>query len=92
MGSGELVPAGKGDGLIDKILSEMTIDPVLTLEPHLKVFDGYSSIDGSELKTKYSYASNTEAFDAAAKSLKELIISAGYTNKNGNYIRKEEMK
>ena len=90
--SGEIVPAGKGSGLIPEILSEIKGDTVLTLEPHLKVFDAYASIDGSELKTKYSFGSNDEAFDAACLALKGLLISAGYINKNGIFVRKEELK
>ena len=90
--SGEIVPAGKGSGLIAEILSEIKGDTTLTLEPHLKVFDAYASIDGSELKTKYSFTSNDEAFDAACSALKDLLVSAGYINKNGIFVRKEELK
>ena len=73
-----IVPAGKGIGNIEKILS-MTHASELTLEPHLKVFDGLSALednsksDEEKLKNVYSYSSNDEAFDAACKHLKELI-------------------
>ena len=90
--SGEIVPAGKGDGLISEILSEIRCDTTLTLEPHLKVFGGYASIDSSELKTKYSFSSNGEAFDAAASALKNMLGLSGYINKNENYIRNEDLK
>jgi len=51
--TGEIVPAGYGDGMIDTLIS--MIDPrqdtVLTLEPHLRVFAGYAQIDSQEMKT-----------------------------------------
>ena len=79
--TGELVPAGYGSGKIDKIVESITDDKVLTLEPHLKIFDGYGSIDNIALKNKFCYESNDEAFDAAVSSLKKVLANAGYTEK-----------
>ena len=79
--TGELVPAGHGDGAIDYILDRIAAsgrDTVLTLEPHLKVFSGYGSIDNTVLQTKFSFASNEESFDAAANALKAVLSSCGY--------------
>ncbi|MBR7160014.1 MAG: sugar phosphate isomerase/epimerase [Clostridia bacterium] len=73
-----LVPAGYGDGKIDKMIKLIDRDTVLTLEPHLKVFDGYAEIDGEEMKNKFKFDTNEEAFDFAVKSLKELLIKCGY--------------
>jgi sugar phosphate isomerase/epimerase len=77
--TGELVPAGQGDGQIAKMLGMIDFDTVTTLEPHLKVFSGYSEIDGEKMKHKFSYSSNSEAFGAAAKAFRELLIANGYT-------------
>lgn len=85
--TGEIVPAGHGDGMIDTLIS--MIDPeqdtVLTLEPHLKVFAGYAQIDHQEMKNKYTFASNDEAFDAAANALKEILNKNGYVYTKGGF-------
>ena len=87
--TGEIVPAGHGDGLIDKLVG--MIDPdrdaVLTLEPHLRVFAGYSDIDNQEMKNKYTFANNDQAFDAAVNALKEILINNGYVEVQGGYIK-----
>ena len=61
--TGEIVPAGHGDGLIDTLVSmiDPNQDTVLTLEPHLRVFAGYAQIDNQEMKNKYTFASNDNA-------------------------------
>ena len=72
---GKVVPAGKGEGNLPFILSKFKGD-VLTLEPHLSVFDGFEKLEESEKKTKieqYNYPSSRAAFDAAVNSLKELL-------------------
>ncbi len=78
--SGTLVPAGCGDGKIDELIARIAPedDKVMTLEPHLKVFEGFAEIDGTEMKNKYHFATNEEAFDAAVNALKGLLDNAGY--------------
>jgi len=74
MPDGTVVPAGKGSGNLPYLLSQYK-GTVLTLEPHLAVFAGLDKLEGDE-KSKvgnYAYASNKEAFKAAADALKELI-------------------
>lgn len=71
---GTVVPAGKGIGNIPFLLSQYRGE-VLTLEPHLSVFEGLSELEAGE-KTKmgeYCYPSSRAAFDAAVNALKELI-------------------
>lgn len=87
-----IVPAGEGEGRIGEIIdlvNEKTDDVVyLTLEPHLHVFDAYKDIDEHELKGKYSFKTNREAFDFAVRSLKELLIKHGYErNSNNEWIK-----
>ncbi len=74
----ELVPAGYGDGQIDRLIDGITGDRVLTLEPHLAVFSAYASIDGRPLKNKFRFESSAAAFDAAVAALKKLLNDAGY--------------
>lgn len=86
--TGQLVPAGYGDGRIGDLIEMIgDRDKVLTIEPHLKVFKGYSEIDDTEMKNKFHYASNSEAFDAAVSALKEVIESKGYKYTDGGYVR-----
>ncbi len=83
----ELVPAGYGDGKIFDIISRVKDDKTFTLEPHLRIFDSYKKIDNFELKTKFEFKTNIEAFTFAVKSLKELLVKAGYTEKDRTFIK-----
>ncbi len=74
---GSVVPAGAGIGHIDTILSAFRSGggDVLTIEPHLAVFDGLSGLEreGEEsLIGKYTYRDNDEAFDAACTALRNM--------------------
>lgn len=87
--TGELVPAGYGDGKIDKLISMIPDgdDKTLTLEPHLAVFAGYSEIDNTEMKNKFKFNSNNEAFDAAVNALKAVLEAQGYKKVQGGYAK-----
>lgn len=85
--TGELVPAGEGSGNIDKLVADITIDTVLTLEPHLAIFEGYKSIDNTEMKNKYVFNSNKEAFDCAVNSLKKVLLRNGYKEVDGGFSK-----
>ncbi len=74
----QIVPVGYGDGMYDKILSGLTKDTTLTLEPHLFKFTGYSDIDKKELKPLFSFKDSNESFDAAVNALKTLLKKCGY--------------
>lgn len=72
---GTVVPAGKGVGNIPLLLSRYKGE-VLTVEPHLAIFEGLDRLEAVE-KTRmgeYCYSSPRAAFDAAVNSLKEFII------------------
>ena len=73
MADGSVVPAGKGIGNLPYLLENYK-GSVLTLEPHLSVFDGFDKLETAE-KTKmgYCYPTSRAAFDAAVNALKELI-------------------
>lgn len=83
----ELVPAGEGDGHIPELIASIQDDKVLSLEPHLAVFEGYATIDNTQMKNKYHFASNSQAFDAAANALKQLLIKAGYKETKGGFVK-----
>lgn len=85
--TGELVPAGEGDGRIGELIGAVSRDLVLTVEPHLAVFSSYAQIDGSEMKHKYRFDDSAQAFDAAVNALKGLLERQGWIKKNGGYER-----
>lgn len=83
----ELVPAGYGDGDILGLIKRIEKDTVLTLEPHLAVFEGYASIDNTVMKNKFEFKNNDEAFDFAVVALKSLLEKAGYKETEKGYIK-----
>lgn len=87
-----ILPAGEGEGkigeIIDIINEKCDKTVYLTLEPHLHIFDAYKDIDEHELKGKYTFKTNREAFDFAVKSLENLLIKQGY-GKDENGIWKK---
>ncbi|MBQ9079650.1 MAG: sugar phosphate isomerase/epimerase [Clostridia bacterium] len=86
--TGELVPAGEGDGNISELVRMIDRDTVLTLEPHLKIFGGYEKFDGEKMHHRHHFRTNGEAFDAAVSALKKILTDNGYTEKNGGYVKK----
>ncbi len=87
-----IVPAGEGEGKIGEVLD--TVDAhtdgliYLTMEPHLYLFDAYKMIDEHELKGKYQFKNNREAFDFAVEAFKKLLTKHGYKEgENGIWKR-----
>ena len=86
-GTGELVPAGYGDGDINSLVERIKTDKVLTLEPHLAIFEAYANIDNTEMKHKFHFDSNLSAFTAAANATKTILLNNGYTLKGDKYVK-----
>ena len=69
--NGTIVPAGMGVGCIPELLAVInnarTGDFILTVEPHLRVFDGLAALDGGVQHTAIgnTFATAEEAFAAA---------------------------
>ena len=75
---GKVVPAGKGDGNVAKLVQAFITQggQDMTIEPHLTVFDGLRNLEraGEESAVEeYAYASSDEAFDAACSALREIL-------------------
>ncbi len=87
--TGELVPAGYGDGDINKLVSMINRDVTMTLEPHLAVFDAYAKIDNTEMKHKFKFDNNLEAFTFAVNALKDILFKNGFSLNNGEFIKGE---
>ncbi|MCR5523022.1 MAG: TIM barrel protein [Clostridia bacterium] len=79
--SGTIVPAGEGDGHIEEILRILDGDErpyYLSVEPHLRVFDGLSQLEindevASKMNSKYVYPDNFASFDAACAGLRAIL-------------------
>lgn len=73
LADGSVVPAGKGIGNIPYILRKYRGE-VLTVEPHLSVFNGLDKLErGESAKHKYCYPDSRTAFGAAVSALKEIM-------------------
>jgi len=79
---GFVVPAGEGDGNVEEIVNEFAKADgtrFLSLEPHLKVFDGFAGLEsGAEMREAFSYPNGAAAFTAAATALKSLLCANGF--------------
>ena len=82
-----MIAAGEGDGQYKEILSrvdKMTDRTVvLTVEPHLYLFDAYKKIDKLELKNNRVFDTSDDAFDYAVNALKKLLAEIGHPITNG---------
>lgn len=74
---GAVVAAGHGDGHVAEILSrlnqERNDEVILTVEPHLAVFDGLQNLQAETLVHHESYPSRRAAFHAACEALREIL-------------------
>lgn len=77
--NGEVVPAGKGDGNVEELLrrfDRQSRQVILSLEPHLKVFSGFSRLEKA-LKSinagVSSFSDHAESFKAAADAMYETV-------------------
>ncbi len=85
--TGTIVPAGYGDGMLDELVSRISDDKVLTLEPHLSVFKGFDSIDNTEMKHDFVFKSSDEAFDTAVNALKTILLKNGYRASGNTFLK-----
>lgn len=79
LASGKIVPAGDGIGELPYLVREFAKQGggVMTLEPHLKIFEGLSSLETEE-KTfidHFTYPDNDTAFDAACNAIKQVVTA-----------------
>ena len=75
---GNVVPAGEGVGNLPFILKEYAKmgGNAVTLEPHLKIFDGLKDLEKADEEIKVglkAYATANEAFDTAVKALRGIL-------------------
>lgn len=74
---GAVVAAGHGDGHVADILAKVNAEHegevILTVEPHLRVFDGLNDLQDEKLTHHESYPDSRTAFHAAVSALKEIL-------------------
>lgn len=76
LAAGAVVPPGKGEAQIQKILSDHAADhesTLITLEPHLQTFGGLNALVGKAFDNPYKYPDCETAFSDAAIKLKQLL-------------------
>ncbi len=74
--AGAIVPAGKGEAQIKKILDDYRSKNdnfFITLEPHLQTFSGLNALVGKSFDNPYKYENQKVAFTDAVKKLSELL-------------------
>lgn len=75
--AGAIVPAGKGEAQIKRILDDYKVngerDTFITLEPHLQTFGGLNALVGKTFENPYKYENQKVAFTDAVAKLKELL-------------------
>ena len=99
---GQVVPAGEGDGNVEEIIRKLSFKwkrIVLSLEPHLKVFEGFNALENDDETKKgmdkHAYATYKESFKAAADAMHKLVEKAqpirtgivGVGNMGSSHIR-----
>lgn len=77
LAKGAIVPPGKGEGQVQRILNDFAQDHdqvLFTLEPHLQTFDGLNALVTSKTFTNpYQYPDCEAAFTDAVIKMKELL-------------------
>jgi hypothetical protein len=68
--------------MIKEIINKVEKETVFTLEPHLAVFSGFSNIDNTRMKHRFSFSSNEDAFDFSVGIFKSLLFNCGYQENN----------
>ncbi len=76
-----VVPAGEGDGHLEEILKALDKEEkvyFLSVEPHLRVFEGLDNLEpddatASKMNTKYVYPDNKTSFAAACSAIHNII-------------------
>lgn len=77
-GDGVIVPPGYGNAYLKQTLAQINEsvqgDFILTVEPHLMMFTGLSSLsDTDDIKHKYSFADGYEAFEFAVNEIRKML-------------------
>lgn len=86
----KIVPAGFGDGQLDRLIASLRRDAVLSVEPHLLLFRGSKRFNQSELYGKFDLKTPRGRFDCAVAATKRLLSQQGFTDCGGYYEKRGE--
>ncbi|MDD3334580.1 MAG: sugar phosphate isomerase/epimerase [Eubacteriales bacterium] len=79
LSDGAVVASGHGDGhvaeLLAKLNAERTDEVILTVEPHLTVFEGLQALQDDQLVHHERYPDSRTAFHAACSALKGILAT-----------------
>lgn len=79
---GTILPAGEGEGHIgdalDTVNAATDAAVMLTVEPHLRLFDAFGKIDAHSLKGAHNFHNNRESFAFAVHALEQVMTKRGY--------------
>ncbi len=79
LSDGAVVRVGRGDGHVEEIVRmlsrECDGDMVLTVEPHLTVFEGLTALQNEGLTHRERYPSARAAFHAACEAVREMLAN-----------------
>lgn len=79
LADGAVVCAGHGDGNVPEILHRLNAERdgeiILTVEPHLTVFEGLQNLQDEELKHHERYPDSRTAFHAAVTALNRILAT-----------------
>ncbi len=77
MKDGSVVSVGNGDGNVPEILADVNAsrsdEIILTVEPHLHIFNGLNNLQEEEVLHKESYPDSKTAFSAACNAVSRVI-------------------
>ena len=85
-----IVPAGFGDGQLDRLIGSLERDTVISVEPHLLLFRGSKRFNQSELYGKFDLKTPRGRFDCAVAATKRLLTQQGFADCGGYFERRGE--
>ncbi len=86
----KIVPAGFGDGQLDRLIGSLRRDTVLSVEPHLLLFRGSKRFRQSELYGRFNLKTPRGRFDCAVAAAKRLLIQQGYSDCGDHFEKRGE--
>ena len=85
-----IVPAGFGDGQLDRLIDSLDRDTVISVEPHLLLFRGSRRFNQSELAGRFDLKTPRGRFDCAVAATKRLLTQQGYKDCADAFVKGEE--
>ncbi len=85
MQTGEIVPAGYGNGNIRRLVSMLDRDITFSVESHLHLPNSLQKIEDKD--RQFIFKNQSEAFDVAVTAIKNILLLEGFTAVDGSYVK-----